>query len=383
MTPLGMTISDISSHLLEDWVPSLPSVVSSAFMGWPLYLIDVNQFQPIDYLVLREEIRNTERQWKGFLSWMLGIAGTRHVLAKEGYRWIAPASAFYPNSSHSVSIYKWNPAFPPGIVTVTLPSNPKSRLRPDYLAIRMKNGKYDWAVVESKGTSRCLTNTTSCPPDWRRQVRNIEVKVNGNKINVPRHIVVATRSNPNAVLNQTRRLQVRAWNSTDQTYEQELPYFAVADIIAAHLFGLFRNMGFIENARALSYSVMARAMSITTENISESWRETLSSVRKLADSELEQMTHLPMGSSVSRTRSLDTEFGSISFEISEATISLASRLSISVTQEEVIETLKDTESKIEEWNNAQKETRNGDVLLQSGVRVSFHFRSLNDDILSI
>ena len=130
MTHLGMTVSDISGHLLEDWVPSLPPTVSSAFMGWPFYLINVKQFQSTDYLVLRKEVRNTERQWKGFLSWMLGIAGTRHVLAKEGYRWIAPASAFYPNSSHPVNISNWNPAFPPGIVTVTLPSNPKSRLRP-------------------------------------------------------------------------------------------------------------------------------------------------------------------------------------------------------------------------------------------------------------
>src|SRR5437773_2204350 len=85
---LPMTTSSISSHLLADWVPSLPSSVSSSFVGWPPFLIEVVPIGGGNFLALRAEAGRSERQWKGVLSWMLGIAGTRHVLESEGYRWI-------------------------------------------------------------------------------------------------------------------------------------------------------------------------------------------------------------------------------------------------------------------------------------------------------
>ena len=90
-------------------------------------------------------------------------------------------------------------------------------------------------------------------------------------------------------------------------------------------------------------------------------------------SELVQMTQPSKKAPASRMRLLDTEVGRISFEISPATISLASRLSLSVTSEEVVKALLEGESQIEEWNSLQKKTSVRDVLLQVGVRVSFHF----------
>ena len=93
--PLSMTTANISSHLLADWLPSLPDTASSLLVGWPPVLIDVVPMAVGDCLTLRTEAGRTERQWKSILSWMLGVAGSRHVLEAEGYRWVAPLSAFY------------------------------------------------------------------------------------------------------------------------------------------------------------------------------------------------------------------------------------------------------------------------------------------------
>jgi hypothetical protein len=99
-----MTTEDISSHLLADWVPSLPAAVASSFIGWPPFLVEPILFNGHNVLSLRSEAGRSERQWKSVLSWMLGVAGARHVLATEGYRWIAPLSAFYPNAAGAVDL---------------------------------------------------------------------------------------------------------------------------------------------------------------------------------------------------------------------------------------------------------------------------------------
>ena len=93
-----MTVGDISSHLLADWVPSLPAAIGSSFIGWPPFLFELTKHRNNDVLAIRPEVGRSERQWKSVLSWMVGVAGARHILASEGYRWIAPLSAFYPEA---------------------------------------------------------------------------------------------------------------------------------------------------------------------------------------------------------------------------------------------------------------------------------------------
>jgi hypothetical protein len=70
---------DVSSQLLADWVPSLSPAVGSSFMGWPPLLLEEKPLKGLDVLTLRAETGRTERQWKGVLSWMLGVAGARHT----------------------------------------------------------------------------------------------------------------------------------------------------------------------------------------------------------------------------------------------------------------------------------------------------------------
>jgi len=193
---------------------------------------------------------------------MLGVAGTRHILQAEGYRWVAPLSAFYPDSVQDVDLSGWSLSFPQSSIVADRPENSRSRLRPDYLAIRPlpsnePEQQYQFALAESKGTHRYLTNLNPCPVDWYNQARNARVIIDGSPIIIPRHLVIATRVNPNAIRDRNRRLQVRAWNKAEDSISAAPPD-AVADIVAAQLFGFFRNLRLRETARAIALSVQVR-----------------------------------------------------------------------------------------------------------------------------
>jgi hypothetical protein len=374
MSPLPMSQNNISEHLMEDWVPSLPVGVSSSFMGWPTFLTEGANIQPLDFLTLRQEVGRTERQWKGFLSWMLGVAGTRHVLAQEGYQWIAPISAFYKNTSHQVSLGNWNGSFPQSATRASLPQQPLSRLRPDYLAIRRdSSGIFNLAIAESKGTTLCLTRKSSCPPKWRDQDNNIEISVNNNIIKIPRHIVVATRSNPNAKYKPARRIQVRAWNSAEDLPVSNVSQIAAVDIVSGHLFGLFRNLGLRENAQALAYSVHARSESLINGILDKHEANSLL-LRQRADTELERRTDSTKrdrDSGASTFVTMDIEIGRVTFEISAATMSLASNLSLSLSGNEGIKTLSKSALQVDDWVRSQPKTEEAEALLLHGVRVRF------------
>jgi hypothetical protein len=89
-----------------------------------------------------------------------------------------------------------------------------------------------------------LGNLPSCPSRWANQARNAILTVNGVPISIPRHIVVATRVNPSAVNQSTRRIQLRAWNHKEEsTLNDQFPREAAPEVAAAHLFGLLRTFG--------------------------------------------------------------------------------------------------------------------------------------------
>src|SRR5437879_585386 len=98
-----------------------------------------------------------------------GCGGTRHVLAAEGYRWIAPLSAFYEEAVQPVDVSGWYPSLPPGILIASKRPGSNWKLRPDYIGLRpLKSGPPEWAVVESKGTDRSINNLSSCPTEWKQ-----------------------------------------------------------------------------------------------------------------------------------------------------------------------------------------------------------------------
>ena len=247
----AMTTADVSAHLAADWLPSLPTSVSSALIGWPPFVLEGVHHNGQDLLCLRDSVGRSERQWKGVLSWMLGVAGTRHFLSLDGYQWIAPLSAFYPEAKQTVDT-SWHPAYPPGRLLATRPTGSNARLRPDFVAVKPGSSSLEWAVVESKGTRSSLANQPNCRTDWRQQVRNVELRIDGVCVEIQRHLVVATRVNPSAKRPVARRIQVRAWNSNATAEGPNTPIEAIAEVATAHLFGLFLNLGMPANAKALA-----------------------------------------------------------------------------------------------------------------------------------
>jgi hypothetical protein len=372
-----MTAKDIAGHLLTDWVPSLPAAVSSSFIGWPPYLLETVTMNNNDLLAVTAQTGRSERQWKGVLSWMLGVAGTRHVLHADGYRWIAPVSAFYPDANQAVDLSPWHPSFPAGIVRASRPAGSPILLRPDYLALRPstmgQGGSLEWAVAEAKGTQRSLTALSACPREWADQVRNVVVTVNGRTLIIPRHVVVGTRINPNGARKATRRIQVRAWNNTAGVPQQ--PFFSVAaiEIVAAHLFGLFRGLGLLNYAHAVSFARGVRVES-QTGHVPESRRHEARRLVGVAEEELESRARRDFGAGpdvVDAALPIETEFGAVKVELSRPLMTLARHICSAESSGSVVEALRDADANLNEWEFRRREI-SGDrssVVFPFGIEV--------------
>ena len=255
---LPLTTTEISSHLLADWLPNLPLATGASFFGWPSQILFQSHSLGTAYLTIHQWLGQSERQWKGVISWMLGVAGARRVLSELGYRWVAPSSAFYPESTGPIAI-AWPSNFPRANLSVAEDPSNSSRLRPDYIALKPSNGgtSYQLAAAEAKGTSKAILSAAkaSCPASWYQQVKNIRITLGGVPLYVPRHIVIATRVNPNAVQNTTRQLAIRAWNSNDKDQRLELGSGDGIAVVVAHLFGFYRNIGFVRVAERLAVAL--------------------------------------------------------------------------------------------------------------------------------
>jgi hypothetical protein len=254
-----MDAGDVSRHLLADWRPNLPQGMAAGFLGWPQFLTTTFPFQGTELLALHPAVGATERQWKMVTSWMFGIAGARHFLEQDGYTWVAPLSAFYPELQQHVDVL-W-PNHLTALIAIEAPGN-TSPLRPDYVALRPQGGAYDWALVEAKGTGSSLASMAVCKDAWINQVRAVVLELNGVAQPVSRHIVVATRSNPNAVTDRGRRLQIRAWNAATEQMPSSTE--AAVDVVAACLFGVCANLGLSNNAEAIAAAVAARSKKTRT-----------------------------------------------------------------------------------------------------------------------
>ena len=83
-----------------------------------------------------------------------GLVGTR-----------ARLSEFY-SGREEVDLADWHPGYPPSLLHADRDPHSRSRLRPDYLALRLQPGtvELEWAAVEAKGTPSPLANLVHCPP---------------------------------------------------------------------------------------------------------------------------------------------------------------------------------------------------------------------------
>lgn len=384
--PLQLTHDQMAGMLLQDWAPLSAPPPASALFGWPAYLIRPHDDGGTFYWEMHEELAGTERQWKRVIAWMLGVVGARHLLAEEGYRWVAPVSAFLADARHPIRTCDWHRAFPPGAVrTQGFPrqrANGTTRPRPtpllpDYLAIRPRQvtGVRGWAAVEAKGTDEALHTATKdrCPRPWRRQAWNLIVTLQGVPVPVPRHIVAATRVNPNARKATTRCLHVRGWNSADRQPPEPPPQLAV-EIAAAHLFGLCLSLGLVENAAALAAGVEARSRGVSEARERRSRRdETLAALAASADEELDAHRAPATGDDRETRRiqrTLVSSLGAAEVAIEPATTTLIERLR-SGDVGAASAALDEADTRLDELMAAERPAAREGTLLQDGLRIRF------------
>jgi hypothetical protein len=354
-TTLAMTAGDVSQHLLADWLPSLPVDLGPSLIGWPAQvLLPYLQNGQSTRLALCDEATRSERQWKGVLSWMLGVAGARHFLANDGYRWIAPVSAFFGNAVAHVDISGWHPDLPPGFVRTARPPQSKNPNTPDYLAVKSTSGlvagPLQWAVVEAKGTQRALRGCAECPPRWRAQARNIIVWLDNVELQIPRHVVVATRSNPRGKSLKARRLQVRAWNN-DEVDSEGLPLEAAVEVASAHLCGLFLGLRMPENARAIR---MAGRRRRALHSESKSDDAPSQDILEAAETERHRRSASLLSEASGRLEVVvPTELGEVSARLSPELMTLARQLQQSVDLAQVGKALVDADRRLDTWVTSQ------------------------------
>jgi hypothetical protein len=180
-------------------------------------------------------------------------------------------------------------------------------------------------------------------------------------------LVVATRINPNAVGKRARRLQVRAWNQTQQPDFSGLPLDAGIEIVAAHLFGLFCAVGLPQNVLAVALSTQARDRSRTYYPP----RDVRYRVSDAADAELGERRARFADQTGSPRFFVETVFGSIAIEVSDIVLGLARQLRLSESPEEAIHLLRATDETLDQWEHTHRSAEPDErrVALRSGVEV--------------
>jgi hypothetical protein len=230
--------------------------------------------------------------------------------------------------------------------------------------------------VEAKGTADALGSVLKhrCPPAWRRQVWNIAVTVHGQPVRVPRHIVAATRVNPNAKLARTRCLQVRGWNAEDPDPVEAPPQLAT-EVAAGHLFGLCLNLGLWRNARAIALGVSARGAKRTADAAAQADEgrrlDELLTRGRLADQELMKRTDATLNGATAASGgllSMRSGLGDLEVEITDTTMSLI-RSMRSPDPEQAAAALDTADDRLDGMEVSESE-QDG-VLLPSGVRVRY------------
>jgi hypothetical protein len=157
--------------------------------------------------------------------------------------------------------------------------------------------------------------------------------------------------NPNAVFLHTRRIQLRAWNSSEPLKLFPLPPLAAVEIATAHLFGFFRSIRLREHARGLALSVKRRSHQGAPL---DSGDERLQKAVQLADAELRQRTHAhTTGALGERVVSIDSDFGPVEIVLGEAMLRLTRKLVETASDEEAVSALHEADGEIDAWVKAR------------------------------
>lgn len=364
VTYFPCTQEDLSSELIRDWLPSFAVSSPIAYLGWPMQLLEEKSLDKHQCLCIHPKVATSDRQWKGFVSWMLGVAGARVALKKMGYRWIAPASAFYQERTIDVDV-DWPDKFPKSRLSLARAVGNKSKLRPDYLALkRKKKGQYPITSVEAKGTKQAIMteNFVNCPSKWAQQVRNIALSNDGKPLPISRYLVIGTRVCPKRNPSIISPLAIRAWNSASSGPKYDHSPEKVLPIVYASLFGLFQNLGQSNVAEGLAES-LERNFGIPGRQL-----------RLKFDDKSTPSSNPPRPISVEKV--CKEKFGNglvIEVSISDELAELTESLIEAETTSKAVKSFLDSEDSLDKWENTGRRVgvSAGTARLSCGVEVVF------------
>lgn len=350
---LPMSLADIANHLLQDWLPRLsPSPGQDAF-GWPALALCKRSLAGTRYWAVNRQLGRSDRQWKTLISWMLGVAGARHLLTDEGYIWIAPISAFRQDD---VDMAPPPDAFHPSTVQVCrdMDENRRGDL-PDFVAVTEgTNEPRTVAIVEAKGRPSDLTYMSEPDEKWEQQALRGRLLVDKVEKDVQR-IVVATRVNQNARSDTDRIVQIRGWNCTKQPTPNS-DALTVA-IVRAHLYGLCLNVGLNRCARALA----------VRNNVPDPDRAALST-REVRDREIARVRHGERDGEHLRVR---RRSGGRAYEIEVHKVTVKLLLDLpDLSDEAAVRRLTETEDVLDKWYR-ERVRFPGESRTRAGVAVRF------------
>jgi len=109
---------------------------------------------------------------------------------------------------------------------------------------------YQISFAESKGCKRSLQTLVTAPNDWKNQSENGDFVFKGSLLAITQYLLIATRVYPHGKRTKTRRIQVRAWNSSK--LNAVVPFAAFRDVLVAHYFGVCERIGLTANAQLLA-----------------------------------------------------------------------------------------------------------------------------------
>jgi hypothetical protein len=196
-------------------------------------------------------------------------------------------------------------------------------------------------------------------------------------IDIQRHLVVATRVNPNARRIRGRRIQVRAWNSKLESEIQGLPPQGAVEIAASHLFGLFRNLRLLENARAIALSLKAARLqqNATPEGLRDSDSQEIESALRRARNEIMERSDNIMTNRIEGGRGtvirVETAYGVINAALAAPIIDFARNIWDSKSVGNAFGVLRDLDAQLDSWNEEPSQKESGKIALPCGVQFSF------------
>jgi hypothetical protein len=182
------------------------------------------------------------------------------VIEKQGYQYWAPVSAFTPaRFKTSVNTNNWSDFLDVNDCCIKQDPLIDSSLFPDYVLGKLpttSSSSQQISFAESKGTSNLLTGIQMPPKSWVNQSKNAEFYFRGVRETPAQCLLVATRICPSGRKNETRKIRVRGWNSSEP--EVTVSPDAFMTIVCMHYYGICKRIGLEGTANAM---VAARAIS--------------------------------------------------------------------------------------------------------------------------